>query len=61
MASALAAGTQDARLWYHAGLIAVARGRPAEAAADLRQALALGPALDPIARARAAAVLATIR
>ena len=47
MQSALAAGTKDARLWYHAGLIALANGRPDEAATDLRGALALGPALDP--------------
>ena len=37
MQSALAAGTQDARLWYHAGLIALANGRPDEAATDLRE------------------------
>ena len=52
MQSALAAGTKDARLWYHAGLIALrqrADGRGARrSSAD---ALALGPALDPIARA----------
>ena len=61
MQSALAAGTKDARLWYHAGLIALANGRPDEAATDLRSALALGPALDPIARERATDALATIR
>ena len=61
MQSALAAGTKDARLWYHAGLIALANGRPDEAATDLRSALALGPALDPMSRARATDALATIR
>ena len=51
MQSALAAGTKDARLWYHAGLIAAAPTdvpmRPPPTSAG---ALALGPALDPIAR-----------
>ena len=61
MQSALAAGTKDARLWYHAGLIALADGRADEAASNLRSALALGPALDPMSRARAANALATIR
>ena len=49
MQSALAAGTKDARLWYHAGLIAARqrtsrRGRAPTSAARL----ALGPALDPV-------------
>ena len=52
-ASALAAGTQDARLWYHAGVIAAALGRTDEARTHLERALALGPALDPVARDRA--------
>ncbi len=61
MTSALAAGTRDARLWYHAGLIAAANGDGASARGYLRDALALGPALDPVARARATAALETIR
>ena len=61
MRSALAAGTRDARLWYHAGLIALANGRSAEASAYLRSALAVGPALDLVARQRATDALATIR
>ena len=61
MRSALAADTRDARLWYHAGLIALANGRPDEASASLQNALALGPALEPVARQRAADALATIR
>jgi tetratricopeptide (TPR) repeat protein len=61
MRSALAAGTKDARLWYHAGLISLANGRPDEAETDLRAALALGPALDPMSRARATDALATVR
>ena len=61
-ASALAAGTQDARLWYHAGLIAAANGRSARGRRPPRtRALALGPALDPVARDRAADALATLR
>ena len=61
MRSALTAGTRDARLWYHAGLIALANGRSSEAATSLGSALALGPALDPVARQRATDALATIR
>ena len=58
--AALAAGTKDARLWYHAGLIEAATGDPALAREHLSAALALGPALDPVARDRAAATLATL-
>ena len=54
-------GTKDARLWYHAGLIALANGQAAEASTYLGDALALGPALDPVARQRATTALATIR
>lgn len=61
MRSALAAGTQDARLWYHAGVIAAQLGRAEEARTYLGDALALGPALDPLARARAQAVLGSLR
>ena len=61
MRSALAAGTQDARLWYHAGVIAAENGRAAEARAFLADALELGPALDPLARERARAVLDALR
>jgi hypothetical protein len=61
MRAALAAGTRDARLWYHAGLIAAANGRTADARAHLADALALGPALDPVARARAATTLEGLR
>ena len=61
MQSALAAGTHDAKLWYHAGLIAAANGRTDEARSELSQALALGAALDPMQRARATAALAGLR
>ena len=60
MRAALAVGTRDAKLWYHAGLIEAADGDAATAREHLAQALALGPALDPMARDRAAAVLATL-
>jgi tetratricopeptide (TPR) repeat protein len=60
-ASALAAGTHDARLWYHAGLVAAANGDVAAARTDLSAALALGPALDPAARDRAEAALGALR
>jgi tetratricopeptide (TPR) repeat protein len=57
MAAALAAGTCDARLWYHAGLVAAANGDTVAARTWLTDALALGPALDPVGRDRAAATL----
>jgi tetratricopeptide (TPR) repeat protein len=61
MRSALAAGTRDARLWYHAGVIAAALGRTDEARTNLDRALALGPALDPDARERAQQTLDGLR
>ena len=61
MRSALTAGTQDARLWYHAGVIAAALGRTDEARTSLERALALGPALDPAARDRAQQTLDGLR
>jgi tetratricopeptide (TPR) repeat protein len=61
MRDALAAGTRDARLWYHAGVIAAELGRAAEARTYLEDALALGAALDPVARARAGAILGSLR
>jgi tetratricopeptide (TPR) repeat protein len=61
MRSALAAGTRDARLWYHAGVIAAELGRATEARTYLEDALALGPALDPVARGRAERALEALR
>ena len=58
--SALAAGTADPRLWYHAGMIAAANGRADEAKADLNRALALGPALDTLSRSRAQTALVAL-
>jgi len=57
---ALAAGTRDARLWYHAGVVEAANGDTLNAREHLTAALALGAALDPTARDRATAVLATL-
>ena len=56
-ARALADGTIDARILFHAGAIALGRGYDATGAALLRQALDLGPALDPAERAEATALL----
>ena len=61
MRTALAEGTRDARLWYHAGVIASKLGRVDEARRYLVDALALGPALDPAARERAQATLDSLR
>jgi hypothetical protein len=53
MTNALAFGTKDARLDYHAAMIALALGRTAEARTGLEAALALDPAFDPLQAARA--------
>ena len=55
---ALATGTRDATILAHAGLIEQAAGDLAGGSADLRAALALGPALDPFLRAEATAAIA---
>ena len=60
MHAALAVGTRDAKLWYHAGLIEAANGDAATARDHLTRALALGPALDPVSRDRASAALAAL-
>lgn len=52
---ALSRGTRDSRLYYHAGMIAKAQGRTAEARSLLSQALRMNPHFDllqaPVARA----------
>jgi len=50
---ALATGSIDARILYHAGAIRIAAGDAAGGHAFVRRALALGPALDPLDRAGA--------
>jgi tetratricopeptide (TPR) repeat protein len=45
---ALRLGTKDARIFYHAGLIAAASGDRATARDYLRRALALNPKFDPV-------------
>ena len=48
IAEALRLGTQDARLLYHAGMIARAAGDTPAAADFLRRALTLNPHFDPL-------------
>jgi tetratricopeptide (TPR) repeat protein len=50
-------GIVDARILFHAGAIAVARGEMSEGRALLAQALDLGPALDPLERQEASSLL----
>jgi tetratricopeptide (TPR) repeat protein len=61
MAKALALGTRDAMLLYHAGEIAEAVGDDGRARDLLEQALAIRGALDPLAASRAQATLAALR
>jgi tetratricopeptide (TPR) repeat protein len=57
MAEALRFGTQDARLYYHAGMIALARGNQDQAGQYLEQALAINPYFSPLFAAKAQATL----
>ncbi len=58
---ALQWNTGDATLWYHAGLIADARGQKARAQTNLKRALSLNPYfLTPEAPRRARAILARL-
>jgi Tfp pilus assembly protein PilF len=54
---ALALGTPDPRLHYHAGFIALARGETARARLELGRSLGIGPSFDPLLAPRARAVL----
>jgi len=61
MRLAMAQGTQDAMLHYHAGMIALASGDPVAARDHLERALAIGPAFDHAAPAIARATLDSLR
>lgn len=54
---ALSLGTQDPKLFYHLGMIELALGRSADGQANLRHALDLNPAFDPLGAASARQVL----
>jgi tetratricopeptide (TPR) repeat protein len=56
-AAARATGIHDARILFHAGAIAVASGDADRGRALLHEALALGPALDPLERLEARRLL----
>ena len=58
---ALAQGTPDAALHYHAGLIAAAQGDTTAAIAQLQRALDLNPNFDLLQARQAAAALATLK
>ena len=60
MSTALAQGTQDALLFYHAGLIERAGGNLPAARDYLRRALAVSPVFDASAPAIARAVIDSI-
>ncbi|HEX5824524.1 MAG TPA: tetratricopeptide repeat protein, partial [Candidatus Limnocylindrales bacterium] len=56
-ARARASGTVDARILYHAGAIAIARGNAEDGRSLVQRALDLGSALDPLDRREAEALL----
>ena len=57
---ALKWGTRDAMLYYHAGMIAAARGERAAAARLLGEALAINPHFDPLQASLARRALAAL-
>jgi tetratricopeptide (TPR) repeat protein len=59
--SALAFGTRDARLLYHAGMIAAARGDGAAASSNLEAALEMDASFDPLQVQRARNTLEGLR
>ena len=61
MKEALRLGTRDARLYYHAGLVAQAAGDRAGAISFLERALALNPGFDPKQSALAKQSLARLK
>jgi tetratricopeptide (TPR) repeat protein len=60
MTEALALGTRDAKLLFHAGMIAASLGDDARARASLEEAIALDPSFDPLAVALARETLAAL-
>ena len=60
MAEALALGTRDAKLLYHAGMIEAALGNDAAARRYLEDALAIDPSFDPLAVRTARTTLAEL-
>jgi tetratricopeptide (TPR) repeat protein len=57
---ALAMGTPDARLWFHAGMISAGLGDVERARTELTNALDLHPAFDPLLAPEAAETLAEL-
>jgi tetratricopeptide (TPR) repeat protein len=60
MDEALRLHTQDARLYYHAGMIALAQGQKADARQYLARALTINPYFSPLQAPEATALLATL-
>jgi Tfp pilus assembly protein PilF len=58
---ALRLGTRDARLFYHAGMIAKAAGDRAGAREQLERALELSPEFDPLQAREARRALDEVR
>ena len=58
---ALAVGTRDARIYYHAGMIAAALGDRDGARSQLEEALAIDPGFDPLQATRAQQTLESLR
>ena len=61
MQTALAFGTRDAKLLYHAGHDRGGDGRPGPRATQLSDALALDASFDPVGAQRARDTLSTLR
>jgi tetratricopeptide (TPR) repeat protein len=61
MEEAMRLGTRDARLFYHAGMIALAQGKTADARENLQTALAINPYFSPLYAAKATETLATLK
>ena len=59
--TALSQGTQDAVIFYHAGMVERAAGRPASARASLERAMAINPYFDSTHPAAVRATLDSLR